>query len=148
MGIDNPLTVLVLDEGTTSTRAVLFDAGSNVLGSVAEPLAIETKASGAVEQDADEIWRKSRAVLGEVIADATRDGRRIVALGMAAQRTTTVVWDRLTGEPVSPIFSWQDTRTTDLVDAVKPEWGERFNQVTGLSLGPANVALHLGWLLG
>ena len=121
MGIDNPLTVLVLDEGTTSTRAVLFDAGSNVLGSVAEPLAIETKASGAVEQDADEIWRKSRAVLGEVIADATRDGRRIVALGMAAQRTTTVVWDRLTGEPVSPIFSWQDTRTTDLVDAVKPE---------------------------
>ncbi len=147
MASDNDLTVLVLDEGTTSTRAVLFDAGSHVLASKGEPLGIETKPSGAVEQDANEIWRKSQAALREVIETAQRDGHTIVALGMAAQRTTTVIWDRLTGEPVSPIFSWQDTRCADLVDELRPAWGERFTQTTGLSFGAANVPLHLSWIL-
>ncbi len=144
---DNDPTVLVLDEGTTSTRAVLFDAASKVLASKGEPLGIETKPSGAVEQDANEIWQKSQAALREVIAEAQRDGRRIAALGMAAQRTTTVLWDRTTGEPVAPIFSWQDTRCADMVDELRPAWGEKFTQTTGLSFGAANVPLHLSWIL-
>ena len=64
---DNDPTVLVLDEGTTSTRAVLFDAASKVLASKGEPLGIETKPSGAVEQDANEIWQTQQAVMREVV---------------------------------------------------------------------------------
>jgi glycerol kinase len=145
--MDPDRTVLVLDEGTTSTRAVLFDAGSVVLDSQAQPLGIDTKPSGAVEQDANEIWFKSQAVLREVVAAAGRNGHEIAALGMAAQRTTTVLWDRLTGEPVSPIFSWQDTRCADRVDELRPAWNDRVTQVTGLSFGAANVPLHLSWML-
>jgi glycerol kinase len=147
MTTQNDSYVLVLDEGTTSTRAVLFDGSSAVVENVGEPLDIASQPSGETEQDANEIWTKSRDALRTVVERASAAGRRVSVLAMAAQRTTTVVWDRLTGEPVSPVFSWQDTRCTELVDEMRDAWGERVTQTTGLSFGAANVPLHLSWIL-
>ena len=139
--------VLVLDEGTTSTRAVLFDAASVVVENIGDPLEIVAKPNGATEQDANEIWTKSVKALREVVERASASGRTIAALGMAVQRTTTVMWDRRTGEPVAPILSWQDTRCADMVDALRPAWDDKFTQTTGMSFGSANVLLHASWLL-
>lgn len=139
--------VLVLDEGTTSTRAVLFDDRSRVVASVAEPLTITTHPDGRVEQDATEIWEKSASVLRQVVERANADGLEIAALGMAIQRTTTVLWDRATGEPVAPVISWQDTRAADTVTELGEDWARRSAEVTGLVLGSANCGLHLQSLL-
>lgn len=142
---DSAPHVLVLDEGTTSTRAVLFDPASSPVLAVAEPLGIETRPSGEVEQDAIEIWDKSRAVLREVV-DRAGTARSLAGIGIPVQRTTTVLWDRTTGVPVAPVISWQDTRCSALVEQLSPEWSERFTQVTGLAFGAANLALHLAWI--
>ncbi|MGA4670129.1 FGGY family carbohydrate kinase [Propionibacteriaceae bacterium Y1923] len=139
--------VLVLDEGTTSTRAVLFDDQSQVVSSIAEPLNITTHPDGRVEQDAQEIWEKSARVLRQVVDHARENSLEIAALGMAIQRTTTVLWDRATGEPVAPVISWQDTRAADTVAELGSDWARKSVETSGLVLGSANCGLHLQALL-
>lgn len=139
--------ILVLDEGTTSTRAVLFDDRSRVVASVAEPLEITAFPDGRVEQNASEIWEKTARVLKAVVDQATAESREIAALGMAIQRTTTVLWDRVTGEPVAPVISWQDTRAADTVTELGPTWATASVETSGLVLGAANCGLHLHALL-
>lgn len=139
--------VLVLDEGTTSTRAVLFDDRSEVVASSALPLAITTHADGRVEQDAAELWSASRSVISEVVATAADGGLDIAALAIAVQRTTTVLWDAETGEPVAPVVNWQDTRAAARAAELSAEWAARAKAATGLVLGAAHVGLHLDALL-
>ncbi|MDR1077885.1 MAG: hypothetical protein LBL55_04385 [Propionibacteriaceae bacterium] len=147
MVADRDSHILVLDEGTTSTRAVLFDAASRVIDQAALPLDIEAKPDGRTEQDAMELWQKSRQVLSQVAERAVQAGRSIAGLGMAAMRTSTVIWDRATGQPVAPLVSWQDTRCADQADQLRRDWGERAGRTSGLHIGPDNVPLHLSWLL-
>lgn len=135
--------VLVLDEGTTSTRAVLFDDQSRIVSSISEPLGITTYPDGRVEQDAQEIWQKSVNVLRQVVDHAQQNGLEIAALGMAIQRTTTVLWDKATGDPVAPVISWQDTRAADTVTELGAEWARKSIEVSGLVLGAANCGLHI-----
>lgn len=139
--------VLVLDEGTTSTRAVLFDQKSQVITSSARPLEISTFADGRVEQDAEELWRRSQEVISEVITYAREHNFDVSGLGIAAQRTTTVFWDGATGQAIAPVVSWQDTRAAKKVESLGKEWLDKTAHTTGMVLGAANVALHAWWML-
>lgn len=139
--------IIVLDEGTTSTRAVLFDDRSRVVEEESRRIAVRTPSSEIVEQDPVELAVKSAEVLRAVIERAQEANRDIVALGITNQRTTTILWDKATGEPVAPCISWQDSRAQAAVDALRSSWGTRFTAHTGLQLAPANVPLHLAELL-
>lgn len=139
--------ILVLDEGTTSTRAVLFDSTSRVVDEESRRLAVHTPSATVVEQDATEIATRSIDVLRSVLQRAGTGGRAVTAIGVTNQRTTTVLWDRATGEPVAPVISWQDSRAQQHVDRIKADWGTRFTEHTGLQLAPTNVVLHLAALL-
>jgi len=139
--------VLALDEGTTSTRAVLFDRNGRVVDEHHAPLSVHTPRPGVVEQDAAEIADRSTAVLRAAVESAAAAGRAIAALGVTNQRTATVLWDRTTGEPAAPVIGWQDTRAAPEVERLRPAWGERFTDHVGLVLAPACVPLHLSLLL-
>ncbi|WP_272924015.1 FGGY family carbohydrate kinase [Streptomyces sp. SID3343] len=139
-------SILVLDEGTTSTRAVLFGSDGRALDSEARPLSIETKVSGAVEQDATEIYERSVDVLRTVAERAAAGGQGITALAMTAQRTTTVLWDRTTGEPVAPVYSWQDTRAIPMLDDLREQWAQAVTRTTGLQYASGSP-FHLAWML-
>lgn len=138
--------VLVLDEGTTSTRAVLFDAAGQVAEHRSEPLRVDAHPDGAVYQDAMEMWNKSRLVLGEVVDLARQGGYTIVSLGITSQRSTTVLWDRHTGEPVAPVFTWQSTHIWSDAGPAVEQFGAEFDEVTGGRLGLAAAPFHLKWI--
>ena len=103
--------VLAIDQGTTSTRAIVFDpTGKPVASAQLEHAQILPRA-GWVEHDATEIWRTTRTVLGGALTAADTNASQVAALGITNQRETTVVWDRHTGQPVYNAIVWQDTRT-------------------------------------
>jgi len=139
--------ILVLDEGTTSTKAVAFDKDGQVVDFESQPLNIQTAADGSVEQDATEIWAKTRVVLGTVVERVRRAGYQIQALAITSQRSSTVLWDRKTGHPVAPMFSWQDTRVWSDAGQALADWGDSFRSVTGGQLGLAAGPFHLRWIL-
>ena len=139
--------IIVLDEGTTSTRAVLFDNESKVVDEESRHISINTPSAEIVEQDATEIADGSAEVLRVVIERAQKADREIIALGVTNQRTTTILWDKQTGLPVAPVISWQDTRTQPRVESIRNSWGGRYTAHTGLQLAPAGVPLHVEWLL-
>ena len=141
-----PPSVIVLDEGTTSTRAVLFGRDGRILDTEARPLSISTAASGAVEQDATEIYERSADVLRRVVARAAAGGHEIAALAMASQRTTTVLWDRATGQPVAPVYSWQDSRALSLLEDLREQWAHAVTERTGMQYASGS-AFHLAWML-
>ena len=135
--------VMVLDEGTTSTRAVLFDDRSRVVASSALPLGITTHPDGRVEQDPVELWAASQSVISDVVDFAANGGLEIAALAIAVQRTTTVLWDAETGHPVAPVINWQDTRAAARVAELSGQWAERAKAASGLVFGTAHLGLHL-----
>jgi len=103
--------VMAIDQGTTSTRAIVFDhSGSIVSSGQLEHEQILPRA-GWVEHDPAEIWRNTREVVGQALARPDIDRSDIAAVGITNQRETTVVWDKNTGEPVYNAIVWQDTRT-------------------------------------
>ena len=138
--------VLAIDQGTTSTRAILFDRKGQARASAQVPLTQLYPAPGQVEHDPEEIWRSvlqvGRAVLREVGADA------IAGIGITNQRETTIVWERATGRPLANAIVWQDRRTAELCGALRREgWGEHVAQATGLVIDPYFSATKLAWLL-
>lgn len=137
--------VLALDEGTTNVKAVAVDGTGEVVASSSRPLSIRNAAPGWAEQDAEEIWQSSLAVLAEV-ADAVA-GTEIAGLAISNQRESVVAWDPETGMPAGPVLSWQDTRTADVCAALAPDHGARVTQLTGLPLDPMFSAPKMAWLL-
>ncbi|MGF7151221.1 glycerol kinase [Sphingomonas zeicaulis] len=139
--------ILVIDEGTTSTRAMLFDASGEVLASAQAELTQNYPGPGLVEHDAAEIWDKvletCRAVIAEVGgADA------IAAIGITNQRETVVFWDRDTGEPLAPAIVWQDRRTAEICRRLKADGEEPGVQaLSGLLLDPYFSGSKIGWAL-
>src|SRR3569623_1514897 len=104
--------ILSLDQGTTSTRAIVFDAHGHELASASRPLRQSYPDDGWVEHDAEEIWTACVAVLREAVAKAGPGAlERIAALGITNQREPVVVWDKATGRPIPPAIVWQDRRT-------------------------------------
>ena len=138
--------VLAIDQGTTSTRAIVFDKAGQPGASVARPLNQIFPEPGWVEHDPDEIWRAVREVCGAVVGEV--GAANIVAIGITNQRETTVVWDRATGAPLHNAIVWQDRRTAPLCEELEREgWGAHVTDVTGLLIDPYFSATKLAWLL-
>ena len=142
-----PRYVLAIDQGTTSTRAMIFDAtGAPVSTGQLEHDQIFPKA-GWVEHDAKQIWDNTREAIGQALSKANLTRHDIAAVGITNQRETTVVWDRATGKPVYNAIVWQDTRTQPLVDRIADGDTARFQQKTGLPLATYFSATKIAWIL-
>ncbi len=139
--------LLVIDEGTTSTRAVLFAADGKALGSCQRPLMQHYPAPGLVEHDAHEIWNLTLECARAMVAKAG-GAERIAGIGITNQRETIVFWDRRTGEPLAPAIVWQDRRTAEDCQALKEAGEEPVLQAkTGLLLDPYFSGSKIGWAL-
>jgi glycerol kinase len=140
--------ILALDQGTTSSRSLLFDSSGQVAALSQQEFKQYFPSPGWVEHDASEIWATQRQTIADALRGAGATMRDIAAVGITNQRETTVLWDRATGEPVAPAIVWQDRRTADDCQALRdaghePEIAAR----TGLLLDPYFSATKLAWLL-
>jgi glycerol kinase len=140
--------ILALDQGTTSSRAILFDHQGQLQGSAAMEFPQHFPQPGWVEHDPNEIWNSQLTVARKVLQDHHVDGRQILAIGIANQRETTVVWDRKSGEPIAPAIVWQDRRTADVCEALRADGkAAKITAITGLELDAYFSATKLKWLL-
>ena len=140
--------ILSIDQGTTSTRAIIFDhAGSIVATGQMEHEQIFPK-PGWVEHDPMEIWNNTREVIGQALSKANITRHNIKAVGITNQRETAVVWDKTTGLPVYNAIVWQDTRTQKIVDRLAEDGGvERFKKQVGLPLATYFSGTKVVWIL-
>ena len=140
--------VLALDQGTTSSRAIVFDASGGAVAAAQQEFRQIYPQGGHVEHDATEIWATQSGMLHEAIAKAGIAAREIAAIGIANQRETTVLWERATGRPIAHAIVWQDRRTAATCDALR-EAGHSgtFLRKTGLVLDAYFSGTKLKWLL-
>ena len=137
-----------LDQGTTSTRFVLIDAGGDIVAQAQREHRQICPRPGWVEHDAAEIWRNAQAVIEAALAKAKVSARDLSAVGVANQRETTVLWDAATGAPLHNAIVWMDTRTQVAVDRLAALGvGDMVHAKTGLPLATYFSALKLAWLL-
>lgn len=127
--------ILAIDEGTSGTRAALVAADGHVDAQHYRPLSVTTPRAGVVEQDADDILAKTVEACRATIAEAAATGRRIVALAIATQRATAVLWDATTGRALVPAMVWQDTQYADELKAYAPRWDRRLRESAGRPVG-------------
>ena len=140
--------ILALDQGTTSSRAILFDREQNILGVAQKELTQFYPQEGWVEQDAMEIWSSQYGVMMEAIARSGVEPSEIAAIGITNQRETTILWDRATGRPLHNAIVWQCRRTAELVDQLRSDGLEgHIRAVTGLLPDAYFSATKLKWLL-
>jgi glycerol kinase len=140
--------ILALDQGTTSTRAILFDAKGSALAEAARPLEQFYPADGWVEHDAEAIFQTSVEVLREVVQKAARAMTDIAAIGITNQRETVVVWDKASGKPIHEAIVWQDRRTAARCDKLRDAGREgRVTEISGLLLDPYFSGTKIAWLL-
>lgn len=140
--------LLACDEGTSSTRSVLFDHTGSAVASVQQPLSSAFPHDGWVEQDADAIWRAQLATIGEVLQQLAVSANSLHAIGITNQRETTVLWDRETGQPVCPAITWQCRRTADQCAQINASADAQWiSKRTGLKIDPYFSATKLRWLL-
>ena len=139
--------ILVLDEGTTSTRAMLFDTRGRLHGVAQQELTQHYPRPGWVEHDAAEIWNKTLACMRQVV-EAAGGADRITCIGITNQRETVVAWDRQSGEPLARALVWQDRRTAQFCEHLRDQGHEQDVQHrTGLLLDPYFSATKMRWLL-
>jgi glycerol kinase len=145
-----PSYVAAIDQGTTSSRCILFDHDGKPVASRQLEHAQITPRPGWVEHDADEIVERVLTCVQVAIREAGIGPRELVAIGIGNQRETTVVWDRRTGRPVHNAIVWQDTRTADACTRLAGDEAggiDRFRAKTGLPISTYSSALKLGWIL-
>ena len=140
--------ILALDQGTTSSRAILFDHGGGVAAVAQKEFPQIFPRPGWVEHDAKEIWASQIAVAVEALARAGTSAPDVAAIGITNQRETTVVWDRVTGEPVCHAIVWQDRRTAEACDRLKAAGYESLvRERTGLVIDAYFSGTKLAWIL-
>ncbi len=140
--------ILAIDQGTTSTRAMLFSVAGHCDIVAQQDLQQHYPADGWVEHDPEEIWQAVVNVCRQVLAQAAQKGIQVAGIGITNQRETTVVWDRTTSEPVYNAIVWQDRRTADLCDELRRAGHEeQVTMATGLLLDPYFSATKLRWIL-
>ena len=141
-------TILSIDQGTTSSRAMVFDATGKALATAQKEFAQHYPNDGWVEHDPEEIWSTTLDVCREASTSGGVDARAIAAIGITNQRETTIVWDRSTGKPVYRAIVWQDRRTAEHCDALRAAGHEEgVTDKTGLLLDPYFSATKLAWIL-
>jgi len=140
--------ILAIDQGTTSTRSIVFDGGQANRASAQEEFPQHYPVSGWVEHDPEDIWRTTVDTARAALAKAGLDPSGVAALGITNQRETTLVWDRRTGKPIHRAIVWQDRRTADICARLKRESAEAaVTRKTGLILDPYFSATKIAWML-
>ncbi|MEL6870774.1 MAG: glycerol kinase GlpK [Pseudomonadota bacterium] len=140
--------VLAIDQGTTSSRAVVYDASLAMVASAQQEFRQHFPQSGWVEHDAEDIWNSVIDVCREALKRASIDASQLAGIGITNQRETTVVWDRATGRPIAKAIVWQDRRTAAVCRELQSQGhGELVAQTTGLRLDPYFSATKIAWLL-
>jgi glycerol kinase len=139
--------ILSIDQGTTSTRAMIFDHSGSVISSGQLEHEQIFPRAGWVEHDPKQIWDNTREVIGQALSKANITRHNIKAVGITNQRETAVVWDRNTGEPVYNAIVWQDTRTQPIVDRFANGDVERYKQKVGLPLATYFSGTKIVWIL-
>lgn len=143
-----PQYVAALDQGTTSTRCLLFDRQGRMVALAQEQHQQHYPQPGWVEHDAEEIWQITRRLIPRALADAGADPKDVIGLGVTNQRETIVVWERDTGRPVGPAIVWQDTRTSDRLETLTEGMAPaEITRRTGLPLSTYPSGPRLRWLL-
>jgi glycerol kinase len=143
-----PDLLLAIDQGTTSSRAIIFDAGLKPISSAQQEFAQIYPAPGLVEHDPEAIWSTTLATVRAAIDQAGAGAKDIAAIGIANQRETTVVWDRTTGRAIHNAIVWQDRRTAESCAALRQDGHESgIAERTGLLLDPYFSATKIAWLL-
>jgi glycerol kinase len=141
-----PDYLIAIDQGTTSTRAIVFDAALAPVASAQQELRQIYPAPGLVEHDPEEIWSATLATVRAAMARAGAEARDIAALGITNQRETTIIWDRATNRPIHNAIVWQDRRTADRCEALRQD-EPMIAARTGLLLDPYFSATKIAWLL-
>jgi glycerol kinase len=140
--------ILAIDQGTTGTTCLVFDAGGRPAGRAYSEFEQHFPRPGWVEHDAGEIWEVTRRVAARAIADAGIDGAALDAIGITNQRETVVAWDLATGEPIHRALVWQDRRTAERCDELRAAGrGALVRERTGLTIDPYFSATKIEWLL-
>lgn len=137
--------ILAIDQGTTSTRALIFDDKGAVVKLAQKELTLHTPHSGWVEQDANDIWQDTVSVCNEAMEGFEGE---VAAIGITNQRETTILWDKATGKPIHNAIVWQDRRTASFCQELKEKGKEaEVTEITGLLLDPYFSASKIGWIL-
>ncbi len=140
--------ILALDQGTTSSRAILFDRDGRIKGVAQREFRQIFPQPGWVEHDPREIWTSQAGVAFDAMAGAGLRARDVAAIGITNQRETTIVWDRKTGEPIANAIVWQDRRTAEVCDRLRSDGAEPlFRERTGLVLDAYFSGTKLAWIL-
>ena len=140
--------ILAIDQGTTSTRAIIFDASGRPVASAQKELPQIFPKPGWVEHDAEEIWSATVEVCRGALTRAKLDAKALAGIGITNQRETTVVWDRATGKPIHNAIVWQDRRTADRCEELRRAGHEgEVSARTGLILDPYFSGTKIAWIL-
>src|SRR6202035_1422053 len=140
--------VLAIDQGTTSSRAMVFRNDLSVAGLAQQEFPQHFPASGWVEHDPEDIWNSTVATCRDALKKANLAAKDIAAIGITNQRETTVVWDRATGNAIHRAIVWQDRRTADICAKLKAEGHEpAISQKTGLIIDPYFSGTKVAWIL-
>lgn len=141
--------ILALDQGTTSSRAMIFDHSGNIKSVAQKEFKQHFPKPGWVEHDPSEIWSTQAGVAAEAITRANLNGEHIAGIGITNQRETTVIWDRETGKPIYNAIVWQDRRTADFCDQLRKQEGVagQIKEHTGLILDAYFSATKIRWIL-
>ena len=140
--------ILAIDQGTTSSRAIVFDHEGRTIGSAQKEFPQIYPKPGWVEHDPMDIWSSQSTVTAEAVSGANLDSDRIAAVGITNQRETIIVWDRHTGQPVYNAIVWQDRRTADFCTKLKNDGlEETFKSKTGLIIDPYFSGTKIAWIL-
>lgn len=140
--------LLAIDQGTTSSRAIVYDGALNALASAQQEFAQHYPQEGWVEHDPSDLWLSVQACMRQALERAETDAASLAAIGITNQRETTLVWERATGKPIYPAIVWQDRRTAATCQALKAQGLEAEVQArTGLLLDPYFSATKLAWIL-
>lgn len=140
--------IMVIDEGTTGTRALLFDKDFNIVSQSYEEFTQYTPSEDKVEHDAMEIYDKTIDMCKKAMAQAGAAPEEISGIGITNQRATTVIWDKETGIPLCKAIVWQDNRTADRCAQINDsEWGKKCKQAIGWTVAPVYSSLMVEWLM-
>ncbi len=143
-----PKYILAIDQGTTSSRAIVFDHEGNTCAVAQKEFTQFFPQPGWVEHDPVEIWSSQAAVIAEAIAAVGSDGGNLAAIGITNQRETTIVWDAVTGEPVYNAIVWQDRRTSEFCDSLKAKGlTDKIREKTGLIIDAYFSGTKIRWIL-